>query len=248
MLYRYGFSLVALWALLGMSSCIIDLDDDDGLFGSCVRGRGAFVLESLVIPADFEAIELRLSATVFVTQSDEFLIEVEGHPNIIDELELEVNDGELRIDTDDCVRDIGDMRFFIRMPNIRGLEIDGSGSIISENVLLVNDVQLDIFGSGNLDVALDADDIDARIDGSGDLFLEGVADELDLDIDGSGDLRAFDLPVREADIDISGSGEAEITVSDFLRARISGSGDIRYRGNPNVDTSISGSGSIRKVD
>ncbi len=245
MAYR---SLLAISCLLIASGCFIDLDDDDGFFGDCVRGRGDLVFESLFIPADFEAVELRLPATVFITQANDFSIEVEGKPNIIDEIELEVNSGELRIDTDDCVRDIGDMRFFITMPRVRGLEVDGSGSIISENILLVDDVQIDVFGSGTIDVALEGDDLDVNISGSGDIFLEGTAEELDVDISGSGDLRAFDLLVEEADIEISGSGEADVTVSDFLRARISGSGDIRYRGEPNLDTSISGSGSIRKVD
>ncbi len=231
--------------LMGMtvSSCFIDVDDDDGFF-SCVDGDGPLVTATLDI-SGFRGVELDIPADVFITQGDEFDVVVEGKQNIIDELEFDVSGGVWDIKTDRCVRDIGNMKFFITMPEIDFLQVSGSGSIVSNSELVVGDIEIRISGSGTIDVELDADDIEARTSGSGNMRLFGFADELEYRVSGSGDLHAFDLELRQADIQISGSGDAEVNVSEFLKVRISGSGDVIYLGNPTIDASVSGSGEVR---
>ncbi len=232
---------LALMGSLFLTGCFID-DDDDGLFG-CVNGNGPAVTETLDIEP-FDAIHLKMSANVVLTQGDEQSVTVEGKPNIIDELERDVHNGIWDIETDDCVRDVGEMTFFITIPDLRMLRISGSGDIFSDNTFVVNDLDLRISGSGKIDMAIEADDVEADISGSGDMVLEGLADELDIDIDGSGDIRSFDLSVRESDIMISGSGDAEVRIAELLIVRITGSGDVYFKGQPDLDVSISGSGEV----
>lgn len=239
------------WLLLGLigvftltlsPGCFIDIDDDDNIFG-CLNGSGPIVSETIILP-DFTGIDVRMSARVFVRQGDEFEVTVEGKQNIIDELERDVHNGIWRIEIDRCVRDVGELTVFVTMPDITSLKMSGSGDIISENTLIVQDINLEISGSGDIDLSLEADDIDSRISGSGDLILEGLADELDLTISGSGDLRAFGLTLRTADINITGSGDAEVFVNELLIVRISGSGDVFFKGDPTIDTTITGSGRV----
>ena len=234
--------ILALIGTLSLSGCFIDVDDDDGIFG-CVNGNGPAVSETLDIEP-FDAIHLKMSANVVLTQGDVQSVTVEGKPNIIDEIERDVHNGVWDIETDDCVRDIGNMTFFITVPDLRMVRISGSGDVFSDNTFVVNDLELKISGSGKIDLAFEADDVEADISGSGDMVLDGLADELDIDIDGSGDVRAFDLPVRESDVNISGSGDAEVQVEELLTVRISGSGDVYFKGNPDFNISISGSGEV----
>ena len=111
-------------------------------------------------------------------------------------------------------------------------------------VPVIGDIELRITGSGDLDMALEADDIEVDISGSGKVVLEGTGDELEIDITGSGDVRAFDLAVQEADVNISGSGDAEVRVANRLDVRISGSGDVFYKGQPEINDIITGSGDL----
>lgn len=223
-----------------VSSCFFD---DDGPFG-CINGEGPMVTEELNL-ADFSGIELDISADVVVKQGPEQEVIVEGKQNIIDELERDVKNGIWEIDVDGCVTDMGNMRIFVTLPDITSLKISGSGKIESENVLLVNDINLRISGSGDMDLDLEADDIDAKISGSGEMILDGLAKDLNFKISGSGDLHAFGLETQFADIDISGSGDAEVFVVQELDVKISGSGDVTYLGNPLLDVSISGSGKVK---
>lgn len=230
-------------ALLTLTpGCFINVDDDEDIFG-CVNGDGPVVTEDLSLPA-FTGIDLKISAQVFIRQGDQQSVSVEGKQDLIDELELDIQNGVWDIEFDRCVRDLGSMKIFITVPDVSSLAISGSGDIISENTMVVGDIELKISGSGTIDVGLEADDINARISGSGVISMEGVGDVLDLNISGSGDLNAFGMTLRVADINISGSGDAEVFVTDSLLVRISGSGDVFYKGNPAVDVSISGSGRV----
>ncbi len=240
---KLKWSILALAAALSFSGCIIDIDDDDG-FPGCTEGDGSFITEEFGLPA-FEGVSLRNTVDVFITQGPNQEVVVEGFENIIDRLELDVDDGILEIDFRGCVRDIGDMKIFITMPTIVALEITGTGDIRGENLFVVNDIELDVTGTGDMDLALEADDIDARITGTGDIRLEGVADELRATITGTGDLEAFQLETRFADITVTGTGDAEVFVTEQLLGRITGTGNIRYIGFPDViDVEDTGPGDL----
>ncbi len=190
-LLKFKWLMMAFALTLTVSSCFIDIDDDDGVFG-CVGGDGP-VVEAVLALSDFSGVNLNLPIQVIVKQGDVQEVRVEGKQNIIDELERDIRNGIWEIETRDCVRDIGNMKIFITIPEIRELTIAGSGEIFGENVFIVQDVELRISGSGNMDLAMEGDDYEVIITGSGNVKLEGLADELDLKITGSGDVAAFKL-------------------------------------------------------
>lgn len=228
--------------LVLVPGCIFDFDDDEDIFG-CVNGDGPTVSEEINL-RNFDGIDLRISADVYIRQGAEQKVVIEGQRNVIDEIERDVDNGIWEIETDRCIRDYDNLRIYITVPDVTLLRISGSGDIVSENTLLVDDIEMTISGSGTIDAALDADDINAKISGSGDIILEGEADALVLSISGSGDFRAFNLPLRTANVTISGSGDVSVRVSDELDVRISGSGDVSYKGNPQIDANVSGSGRV----
>ncbi len=240
---RYWGALLC-FSLILLPSCIIDLDDDDDdFYGNCIDGDGPIVSEVLNLP-NFRGIQLSVEANVVLRQGSFQEIIVEGKSNVVREIERDLESGIWDIEFDRCVRDVDELNIFITTPVIDYIGLTGSGEIFGENVLLVDDIELRISGSGDIDLALEADDIEADLAGSGRLFLEGVADEIELDITGSGDVRAFNLTVNRADIDILGSGDVEITVLEELDVDIEGSGDVYYRGNPSLDIDISGNGRV----
>jgi len=217
---------------------------NNGLF-DCIKGEGNTITQDLVID-EFHSIRLRGSSNVFITQGNDFQVTVEGQQNIIDNIELEVKNGEWEIEFEECQRDFTKLNFHVTMPLIKSLEVSGSGDIIGENDFTVGNIVLKVDGSGSVQVTLiDAIDVDARISGSGKIDLKGNANYIGSKISGSGDLEAFDLETNIGNINISGSGDAEVTVFDELDVKISGSGDVNYKGNPLVNVDITGSGDLK---
>lgn len=230
------YLIIAVMAL-NFQACVLDDVFD------CEHGRGQIIDETFDID-EVHSISLRMDATIFLTQGDERRVTISAQPNIIDEIDFRVRNRELVIDNDRCLRNYEPVEIYITIPEIRELNISGSGSIISQNTWLINDLQLNISGSGDMDLDINGDDLFARISGSGDMKLQGTLDDLNYTVSGSGNLHAFDLESQTADITISGSGSAEVTVLDRMDVRISGSGDVYYRGNPTIDSRISGSGKV----
>lgn len=225
-----------------ISSCFIDLDDDQDIFG-CLRHEGNIISRDFNL-SSFDGIELLIPADVTITQGPTQSVKVEGYENMVNRLETDIRRGVWKIKTERCIRDLGEMKIWITIPNINSLVVSGSGTIYSENTLSANKLDLTISGSGEADLALEVDKFNTIISGSGQLKVEGAADEVVLNISGSGDYAGFDLETNRSDVNVSGSGNAEVWVKNFLKARISGSGDIFYRGQPEKDVAISGSGRV----
>jgi hypothetical protein len=225
--------------VLSASSCIIDFDGD----GRCERGTGPITTKSYDVDG-FTGIGLEISATVYVTQGPEYSVEAEGYRNLVDELDLDVRNGVLRIDFFGCVRNVDDFRIYITMPEIESLAVAGSGDIYSENVITSEELELDIAGSGDMDIAAETNRLEVNIAGSGDMLLEGITEVLQIRVASSGNVQAFRMDAQDVEVDIAGSGDVDVVAQNSLKVRIAGSGDVRYRGNPSLDVDIAGSGRV----
>jgi len=236
---------VILSAMILMTSC--DDRGNNGLF-NCIEGEGDIVTQELLIN-EFTGVKSRGSSQVYITQGNDFKVEVEGQQNIIDNIETDIQNGVWEIEFEECQRDFEELKIYITMPVIESLEVSGSGDMIGQDVFLVENIKLKVDGSGSIEVVIDdATDVDARISGSGKIKLEGITNYIGAKISGSGDLEAYDLEANIGNIKISGSGDAEVTVYDDLDVKIEGSGDVYYKGNPIINVDITGSGDLKNMN
>ena len=159
-------------------------------------------------------------------------------------MDLSVRNDILDIDVDGCIRSHKQIEVFITMTDLSYLSIDGSGDIVTDNTFKIDDIEININGSGDIGLSMDADDVNIDIDGSGDVELFGTGSTLDIRIDGSGNIKAFDFPVDECSVLVKGSGDCRVYPYEYLNVRIDGSGNVYYKGNPDLDLDIDGSGDV----
>ncbi len=227
----------------GLSSCYYDYQD--GNHKNRIEGHGP-VVTRVVDLDNFRGIVIQNAADVILTQGKTQKVEIEGQENILDNLNLDVSGDVWKISNIRPVWRHHELIIRITLPGFYMIRISGSGSIDSDGAFEnLNDLELRIGGSGDMDLEVEADDIDATISGSGSINLEGEANRLDFQIGGSGGIHAFNLKADEARARITGSGGIKINVSNNLEASIAGSGSIYYKGQPRVNKRISGSGSIQ---
>jgi hypothetical protein len=222
-------------ACLTIQSC-----DEDGF---CVNGKGSTESEEYQV-SNFTGVQMNLAADVYLMQGSEQQVVIEAQPNILDEMDLKVRNGILEIDTRDCIRDHKQIRVFVTLPMLEYLNLAGSGDIVTENDFVVEDLDINLDGSGDMDLSIEAEDVNIDIDGSGSIELFGSGTALDVRIDGSGDIKAFDFPVDDCSVNVEGSGDSRVYPRDFLNVRIDGSGNVYYKGNPDIDLTINGSGDV----
>jgi hypothetical protein len=86
------------------------------------------------------------------------------------------------------------------------------------------------------------------IDGSGasNAELSGTADDLSVEVSGASNAKLYNLNVKGAIVHASGASNANVTVSQLLKAEASGASNINYKGDPNVrENNSSGASNIR---
>lgn len=202
---------------------------------------------------EFNAITLSTSGTVYITQATTQKVELKGQEETLSKIETEVKGGRLIIKNEDSDswfgwNSVGDFDVYISVRELEKIHVAGSGRVYTENKIKTKDMELDVSGSGKIEVSLEATYIDASISGSGKMEMEGTTSDLEVRISGSGAIYAEKLEAKNCEARISGSGKCEINVSESIDARISGSGSVYYTGNPEkVNSSTSGSGKVKKI-
>jgi hypothetical protein len=233
-----ALALLILPALLLFTAC-----DPDA-----IRGDGDLVTETRD-EKDFTGLNVSVPGKINVKLGTTFKVEVQVEENLLPYLRTEVeSDGDLHIYFYKEVRDVDGLVVSVTMPQLETLDLSGSAIVVTDGVFEGPSLDLDVSGSGKVTMNfIDYDDIDVQLSGSGRIEVEGTGGELNAHISGSGHIVALDCPVREAEVHISGSGSAKVDVLQKLKAHISGSGEVWYEGNPVVDSDISGSGKIIKI-
>jgi hypothetical protein len=196
----------------------------------------------------FSGIGLSISGDLYLTQGSPQEVLIEADEDILEKIVTEVKDGVLKIRKQKgWGQNLKNVSIWVTVPEIDGIYLAGSGYIIAEKPVISEEIEINISGSGKVNLQeLGGDEIGISISGSGDAIIAGTADEADIAISGSGKVLAKGLEVSECDVRISGSGSCEVNVTGELGARISGSGKVIYFGTPVVDAKVSGSGRVKQ--
>lgn len=232
--------------------------------GRCIDGNEMVETETR-ITGSFTAISSESFFDVFIIQDSVEQVVVEAESNLLPYIQTVVDGSTLvlREQKHHCLDNNLPVRITVRVKNLEKVHLDGSGYIQgnsefdaatfevdlsgSGNIDLdvtAQRVEVNISGSGDIDLGAGASQIHARISGSGNITLRGETVNSDLEISGSGDIKAYGLIQQSCFVRISGSGNVYVFVDDYLDVTISGSGSVYYKGNPQIEVSISGSGDV----
>lgn len=231
--------IIALFGIILISSC------DADPFG-CLKGEGEEVSRTLNLP-EITRIDLNISGKVTIREGESQIIVINSQDNVIDAILADSNlsNGNWQIDIDGC-SSIDEVEIDMTLPNIQGIQISGSGEVLSDGVFQnIGNLQLEIDGSGKIKMDLgDANEISMEMSGSGEIELTGSTETQNIDINGSGDIKNKDLISEICNIQIDGSGDCFVHANQQLRIEINGSGDVCYTGEPTISFESNGSGNL----
>lgn len=195
-------------------------------------GKSASQARSL---SNFNFINLKMSGTVYVKQDDKFSILIEAPSEIIDKITTEVYSNTLEIGNKNkfTVGVTPPIKIYVGMPKPNGLEVDGSGEIITESGITSDFLSLVVNGSGNIKA------------------LEVIAAKLNAEVNGSGNVSLSKATSQSAVIALHGSGNftSENIAAKLITVSLEGSGDVKLSqvAAEKLWMTNNGSGSIRQV-
>ena len=200
--------------------------------------------------SDFNEISFGIAGYLHVKIGSAFSVTLEGDKSYLSEIETFVRNGRL------IIRHESNWHFFnnqhadvyVTLPDLKALGVSGSGDATVEDALKANSLDLDVSGSGKININdLTASSINCEISGSGNISLNGSGEveKGECSISGSGNFKSTNVRVADFEVRISGSGNCSCNVKENLRASVSGSGSVLYSGTPRLDVHTSGSGHVR---
>jgi hypothetical protein len=178
-------------------------------------------------------------------------VQVRGNQALIDRLQVDVDNGKLRI------RPHSDHGFFgwgihrgkadiaITVPSLKAATLAGAGDIT------IDKVQGDSFdgrmqGAGDLKIgSVDVGSLKLSVAGSGDAGVQsGKAQSAEYGIAGAGDVDTSNVAVQTLKISIAGSGDIKAHATGTADVSIMGSGDVTVTGGAKCSVSKAGSGDV----
>jgi hypothetical protein len=212
----------------------------------CMEGNGKMATRTAKF-TEITSINLAVSADVVLVNDSAGTVKIEGESNIIEAIVLEQKGTSLKISSEPCFSSNKPITITIPMKSVSTLQINGSGSIKSENKLSSSSLELGINGSGDIDIQVDAANVLSEINGSGSIILKGAAQRHKIEVNGSGDVDAENFPTGNVSITVNGSGDCKVMATTALGIKIRGSGSVYYSGAPDISSDIKGSGSLEKL-
>jgi hypothetical protein len=216
------------------------------LFGITAKGN---VITREKEVAGFNSIELLSSANVEITKGEKFGVIVSDYENIIDYIAVSVENNQLVITTEPSVKiNRSKAKVTITMPdNLHSVSLKGSGDVdVKSNFTSLNSIS--VSGSGNVraESCCGLDNLDVFVYGSGNVDLKGNVQHLKAIISGTGNMNLFDLQAQSAECFMIGSGDIKVNALKELNVTNSGAGNIIYKGDPLVAMDVNGVGSVKR--
>ncbi len=214
-----------------------------------VKGNGHNKTETRDAP-DITRIKIRGNMDVELVPGKP-AVTVQADANLLKYIITREEDGWLVIRTRRNVnlRSKNPIKIYVSADMISAVDIAGSGNLVARGKFSgAEKLDIDIAGSGEVDIEVNTPTINVSIAGSGNVTLTGETRDATIGMAGSGSYDGAGLMTENTDIEIAGSGDATVYANISLNADVVGSGNVYYRGKARVKSNSIGSGKVKSLD
>lgn len=198
---------------------------------SCTKDRlraDGNIMTEVRRPGTFTGVHSSGANPITITYGTEYKVEIRGSANLIPRYKTEIHNGIISLGYEHVNVQDDDIEVFVTLPSLAKVSMSGSGNLwIDGNFPALDLFRLSISGSSKTIVrgSFSVNEVNVDISGSGDADLKNIAAKRgDVRISGSGDIRlSVENNLRAR---ISGSGKVYYTGNATVDSEISGSGQI----------------------
>jgi phage shock protein PspC (stress-responsive transcriptional regulator) len=198
--------------------------------------------------SDFNRLEIMGPFIVNIKRGDRFSIQANGDEDDLDEVEFDVDNGQLKIGYRNHFdfEDKKQIEIFITMPTLEAISLAGATNASIKGFTDRNDMDVQLSGAAQAKMNVEANQITLELTGASQLELDGEAYHLDATVNSASKLEAYGMSVRRADLEVNSAGGAEVNVTEDLNAEANSGGQIRYKGSAHVQSDTNSGGSVER--
>lgn len=220
-------------ALFSMSSC-------------AQKGSGNVTKKTYEVDS-FDGLKIGGAFFVYLRQGDKQDVTLVTDDNIMENLEVTVNDGILKIKSGYEIKNSTELKAFITIKDLNSLELSGACNLEGKNTIVTKNLKMKVSGASDVEMSVRCSDLNIAASGASDLKLSGDAAVLEIDASGASTIKAQDLTANQAKIESSGASTVKVNVNESLDAKASGASTILYNGKAKVTSNASGASDVKKM-
>lgn len=221
------------------------------------------VEKTIPVTGSFDKISSIGSMDVIYTQGSKHSVKIIGTAEDVERVKVKVKNGKLSFEPETSTRKVGnvtitttsfkdDVKIKVTSPKLCSVNIIGSGDFTANGTVKTDKLNLDIAGSGDINIKkVAADKLTANVAGSGEIDIENVSEcgNITFSVAGSGEIEAYLNNCKNMRCSVAGSGEIKLKgkVTNYYSSVV-GTGEIDRRelvATGNVSESTSKSSSSR---
>lgn len=194
----------------------------------------------------FDRIALAGPPNVMVAVGGQPSVRAEGDAELVERLEIEVVNGELRIGMrpGTTYRSRGNVTVHVTVPSLQAATIAGPGDISIDRVQ-GQAFAAAVSGPGDLDVRqLRVGNASFTLTGPGGIRASGGAQRVSAAVSGPGDLSLAGFEAVDATVSLNGPGDVALRATGTATVQLSGSGDVTIAGGARCTVARSGPGDV----
>lgn len=232
---------------LTVSLTLVSCQFNGGGFSFGVRGNGNVETVDRVLNEDFTEIKVSRGMDVYLTQSDEVSLSVEADENLHDIIVTEVEDGVLRITTEENISYSKSKKVMLSFKDISKITATSGSDVYATNTIIVDNLELSTTSGSDMELDVNAQVVDCSSTSGSDLRVSGTTNKLFASATSGSDIKAGNLKAKVSEVRATSGSDVTVNTSEELYAKATSGADIKYYGNPEKVTKKDGvSGSVRR--
>ncbi|HEX8562999.1 MAG TPA: head GIN domain-containing protein [Flavobacterium sp.] len=217
-------------------------------FASCnisgINGNGNVTTSTREV-AEFTSVAADRGMEVIVQQSDSRSVIVEADSNLHKNIITTVENGVLRVSSDENIFNASTLKVIVKMPVIRGLETSGGASIKSANTLRSNAINMVASSGSEMEINLESDKVLCEASSGSHITVRGKALSLDTSSSSGSEVDATGLLANDVTAQANSGSSAEVHPIVMLDAKASSGSSVNYHSIPkNIKVEESSGGSV----
>jgi hypothetical protein len=219
------FTKVAIVTLvaLTMTSCKYAAD-----FGDGIKGSGNITTENRTINEDFKKIVVNDGIEVVVEQSNSKSLVVKADDNLLKHITTKVENGILKITSDESYNSTESPIVIVQMPIINGLEASAGSKITSKNTLITSLIAVKSSSGSEINLSIEADDISVESTSGSSIEVRGKALKLETSSSSGSDIDAQKLMANQVDAQATSGSSTDVSPIVSLKGKASSGSSINY--------------------
>jgi hypothetical protein len=195
------------------------------------EGNGKVKTESRDL-LSFDQVHITGVFNVILEQGSKEAVSVEADENVLPLIITEVVDNilQVKIKDDVSIKHAKKINVHITLVDLQVISMQGVGTLKSEGMLQLKEIELKNEGVGTTNLSLNADKLTVNTASVGALTLSGSVKDVSIKHDGVGILKAFELKTSRLSLITSGVGASEVYATEEISIDAAGIGSVKYKG------------------